>query len=54
MADRQHQIAHLYVSAFSQWDRGQVVGVDLDDRDVTLGIKSNDLGLEFAPVLQCL
>ena len=52
MADGQHQIAHLHVPAFSQRDGGQVVGVNLDDRDVTLGIKSNNLGVELAPVLQ--
>ena len=52
MADRQHQIAHPHVLAFSQRDRGQVVGVNLDDRNVTPGIKSDNLGVELAPVLQ--
>ena len=53
IADRQHQIAHPHFLALSQRDGGQVVGVNLDDRDVTLGIKSNHLGLELAPVRQC-
>ena len=52
IADRQHQIAHLHVAAFRQRHRGQVVGINLDHCDITLGIKSDHLGVEFAPVLQ--
>ena len=53
IANRQHQIAHPHFLAVSQRDGGEVVGVNLDNREVTLGIKSNHYGLERAPVRQC-
>ena len=52
ITDGQHQITYLHAPAVSQRNGGQVVAVNLDDCNVTLGIKSNNLGDELTPVLQ--
>jgi hypothetical protein len=50
MTDGQDHIAHLHVPAVRQRDGGQVVGGDLDHRDVGLGIEANHFGIKVAPV----
>ena len=50
IADRQNFIAHLQFRRVADGDCRQVRGVDLDHRDIGLGVGADDLGFEFAAV----
>ena len=52
IADGQHPLADAGVVAVAERHRRQRLGVDLEDRDVGVGIGADDLGLELPPVEQ--
>src|SRR5579864_4479511 len=50
--DGNHPLTHLEIMGIAQLDRRQILGRDLDDRDIALGIDADDLGGVFAPISQ--
>src|SRR5664280_1324009 len=52
IADSKHHVANAQPVAVSQRDRGQVVRLDLDDRDISFGVGPDNLALELAVVRQ--
>ena len=51
-ANGQHPLAHFQLLAAAQLDDRQILGLDLQHRDVGLGVRAQHLGLELAAVGQ--
>ena len=53
VADGEHDVAYLDLVAVGHGDDREVLGVNLDDGDVGLGVAANDFGGELAAILHC-